>query len=261
VALCPPHLHYVEPYFGGGAVLLAKDPNGVSEVVNDLNGELTNFWSVLKDKTLFEEFRRMAEATPFSEVAYKACVEFGSDTVEDGSIAFINRAWRFFVACRQSLAGRMKGFTGITKTRTRRGMNNEVSAWLTAIEGLPAVHERLKRVLILNRPALDVIKEQDGKDTLFYIDAPYVHSTRTTTKEYGKFEMTDDEHKELIECLLCLKGKAMVSMYHHQIYDILHTKHGWSLHEFSLPNNAAAGQKKRRMTECLWLNPQCSIGK
>jgi DNA adenine methylase len=57
VALMPPHLHYVEPYAGGLAVLLARDPEderlflsphrGVSELVNDLDGRLTNFWRVL----------------------------------------------------------------------------------------------------------------------------------------------------------------------------------------------------------------------
>src|SRR5258708_13650744 len=67
VALMPPHTHYVEPYFGGGAVLLAKDPEGVSEVVNDLNGDLINFWNVLQKSQLFEEFRRKIEGTPVSE--------------------------------------------------------------------------------------------------------------------------------------------------------------------------------------------------
>src|SRR3989442_13548499 len=60
-------LHYVEPYFGGGAVLLAQDPEGIFEVVNDIDGELTNFWRVLKDVELFGEFQRIANCTPFSE--------------------------------------------------------------------------------------------------------------------------------------------------------------------------------------------------
>ena len=64
----PKHLHYVEPYGGGLAVLLAKDPfddrhqwsekgheRGISEVVNDLNGELMNFWKVLQDEDSFTD--------------------------------------------------------------------------------------------------------------------------------------------------------------------------------------------------------------
>ena len=65
VALMPQHMHYVEPYFGGGAVLLlAKPHEGISEVANDLNGDLTNFWQVLQDKKGFAEFKRRMEAVP-----------------------------------------------------------------------------------------------------------------------------------------------------------------------------------------------------
>ena len=66
IDLMPRHLHYVEPYGGGLAVLLAKNPfdprhqwgeksfeKGISEVVNDLNGELMNFWDVLQDEESF----------------------------------------------------------------------------------------------------------------------------------------------------------------------------------------------------------------
>src|SRR5215213_9321604 len=55
VAMMPSHLHYVEPFAGGLSVLLAKDPEGVSEVVNDLNGGLSNFWHVLRDDARFAE--------------------------------------------------------------------------------------------------------------------------------------------------------------------------------------------------------------
>jgi hypothetical protein len=67
VALMPQHTHYVEPFAGGLAVLLAKNSDGVSEVVNDLHGHLTNFWRVLQDPDQFERFRRIVEAVPFSE--------------------------------------------------------------------------------------------------------------------------------------------------------------------------------------------------
>ncbi len=67
VARMPPHTHYVEPYAGGLAVLLAKNPDGVSEVVNDLHRDLTTFWRVLQDADAFEDFRRAVEAVPFSE--------------------------------------------------------------------------------------------------------------------------------------------------------------------------------------------------
>jgi DNA adenine methylase len=250
VALMPPHLHYVEPYFGGGAVLLAKDPEGVSEVVNDLNKDLTDFWRVLQSLTWFPHFQRHVEAVPFSEVEYDdADLMLACDAPAPEWL----RAARFFIACRQSLAGRMNGFTGITKTRVRRGMNNEVSAWLSAVEGLPLVHARLNRVLILNRPALEVIRSQDGPQTLFYADPPYLHETRATTGEYAH-EMTEKDHADLLAELRSIKGKFLLSGYRSPLYDTFAANHGWRRVDFDLPNQAAGGKEKRRMVESVWMN-------
>lgn len=241
-------LHYVEPYAGGLAVLLANDPEGISEVVNDLNSRLTNFWEVLRSGIWFTAFKRLAESTPFSEAEFHDA-DANSDDPEKGPEA----AWRFFVLCRQSLSGRMDSFAGITRNRTRRGMNEQVSAWLTAVEGLPAVHQRLRRVLILNRDALDVIRSEDGPRTLFYLDPPYLHETRATTGEYAH-EMTAGQHAELLELLAGIKGRFLLSGYRSDLYDALAARHGWRRHDFDLPNNAAGGKAKRRMTECVWAN-------
>lgn len=250
IALAPRHTHYVEPYFGGGSVLLAKSPDGVSEVVNDLNGDLTNFWRVLQSPDTFAEFRRLVEATPFSEHEWDTADAQKNDVPHQ--LYPVAAAHNFFVRCRQSLAGRMTSFTGVTRTRTRRGMNNEVSAWLSAVEGLPAVHERLKRVLILSRPALDVIRGQDGAQTLFYVDCPYLHSTRVTTKEYGLNEMTEAQHMELLDALSEVKGKFLLSGYRSSLYDEFAAAHNWTRHDFEIANHASGGAKKRRMIESVW---------
>jgi DNA adenine methylase len=254
VAMMPKHVHYVEPYAGGLSVLLAKDPEGVSEVVNDLNGNLTIFWRVVQDEGNFREFVRRVEATPFSESEWgrepKGEPRHGTELKY---VDAVETAVRFFVKCRQSLAGRMKSFTGVTKTRTRRGMNNEVSAWLTAVEGLPAVHERLKRVLILNRDALDVIRSQDGPDTLFYLDPPYLHQTRATTADYAH-EMTFEQHAKLLDALGDVAGRFLLSGYRSPLYDEAASASGWHRTDFGIANHAAGGKAKRRMTECVWTN-------
>jgi DNA adenine methylase len=246
VELMPKHLHYVEPFAGGLSVLLAKDPEGVSEVVNDLSGDLTNFWRILRDEHAFPRFLRMAEATPFSEAEW----EYAGDHLFEPDP--IRRAWAFFVRCRQSLAGRMDAFSGVTRNRTRRGMNGEVSAWLSTVASLPAVHARLGRVLILNaRPAIEVIRKHDGPRTLYYLDPPYVHATRATTGEYAH-EMTEASHVELLETIQGVRGKVLLSGYPSELYD--KTLRGWTRLTFDLPNNAAGGKTKRRMAECLWCN-------
>jgi DNA adenine methylase len=248
VELMPPHLHYVEAFAGGLSVLLSKNPDGVSEVVNDLNSDLTNFWDALKDEETFARMKRILDATPFSQVEW----ERAQGRMQDPDPA--RRAAFFFIFCRQSLSGRMKNFAPITRNRTRRRMNEQASAWLGAVDGLNQVHARLRRVVVLNDRAVKVIRSQDGPNTLFYLDPPYVHDTRMTIGEYGDQEMSLDEHVALLETLVKCRGKVMISMYHHSLYDALVKERKWRLKEFQLPNNASAGPYKRRMTECVFMN-------
>jgi DNA adenine methylase len=245
-------LHYVEPYFGGGAVLLENNPEGISEVANDLNGELTNFWRVLQGEATFNQFLRLVEAIPFSKQEFKNA-NVNSILDADGYGESVHRAATFFIRCRQSLSGRMDSFAGITRSRTRRGMNEQVSAWLNCIEGLPAVHARLKRVLILNDDALTVIRKEDGPRTLFYLDPPYLHETRATTGEYVH-EMSKADHAKLLDLLAGIEGKFLLSGYRSPLYNVVAERRGWNLHTFELPNNAASGKEKRRMAECVWTN-------
>ena len=134
IGFMPKHTHYVEPFFGGGSVLLRKGSEGVSEVANDLNRELANFWNVLRSPEYFDQLVRRIEATPFGERVFEAS---GQSGLEAANSSIVNRAWAFFVRARQSRQGLMKDFATLSRNRTRRGMNEQVSSWLTAIEGLP----------------------------------------------------------------------------------------------------------------------------
>lgn len=258
VRLMPVHTHYVEPYFGGGAVLLATDPEGRSEVVNDIDRLLTNFWDVLRVRRLFDELQRRVEATPFSRDAFDQAQGWIASLdrqtpgilLEKESVR-VYAAWAFFVACRQSLAGRMGSFAPLSRNRTRRGMNEQASAWLTAVEGLPEVHTRLKRVVVENDEATAVIRREDGPNTLHYLDPPYLDETRATPDVYAH-EMTRDQHGDLLDLANELEGYVMISGYRSGLYDegLL----GWNRHDFDLPNHAAGGAAKRRMVECVWCN-------
>jgi DNA adenine methylase len=245
IALMPPHRHYVEPFAGGLAVLLAKDPAGVSELVNDLNSRLMNFWRVLQNESLFERFRRQVEAIPLARAAWQEAHghTYGKDPVTD--------AVAFFVDCRQSRAGEMASFTPPTRTRTRRGMNGNVSEWLGAVEGLPAVHARLRRVFLEKLPALELIPREDTAETLFYCDPPYLAETRASPDAYA-CEMTEADHRDLLDVLRSCRGKVMLSGYPSDLYAVALAD--WRCHPFDLPNHAAGGNSKRRMTECVWCN-------
>jgi DNA adenine methylase len=260
----PRHLHYVEPYFGSGQVLFARDPNarhlwwtdrtsdkripdGVSEVVNDLHSDLMNFYAVLKDANTFAQLQHRLSLTLHSEDEWNAAERLlaqpGGNPVE--------RAAALFTLCRQSMSGRMDCFAPTERTRLRGGRNGGVNAWWNAIDGLEAVHIRLRDVKILNRPALDVIRSEDTPATLFYCDPPYHHDTRTA-KDVYEHEMTERDHRELLEVLLSRKGKVILSGYANQLYDS--TLAGWQRYTIDVPNNAASSKEKRRMTEVLWCN-------
>jgi DNA adenine methylase len=125
------------------------------------------------------------------------------------------------------------------------------------VDGLPEVHARLRRVLVEKMPALEMIKREDTPGTLFYCDPPYLHETRIPKDAYS-YEMTEQEHRDLLTLLLECKGKVTLSGYPSELYDgVLKS---WTRHTFDLPNNAAGGEVKRRMTEVLWCNFQNGDG-
>lgn len=249
----PPHKHYVEPYAGGLAVLLAKDPVGVSEVVNDCYGELINFWRVLQCPVDFKALQRRAQATPFSQEEWRRAVKRLEQPAKKPRMDNVDRAFAFFIWCRQSRAGQFNSFATMTKARLRRLMNEQASAWIGTIEGLAAVHARLQRVVIYNQDALKTIKEQDDKKTLVYADPPYLHETRSGDDEFAH-EMTAEQHEELLAALARMKGKFLLSGYRSKLYDAFARKNKWRRHEFDLPNNAAGGRSKQREIECVWAN-------
>jgi DNA adenine methylase len=246
IAAMPEHTHYLEAFAGGLSVLLNKPCEGVSETVNDINGDLINFWRVLADPDLFEQFHRRVGLLPLSEELFH-----GAKNSKANSPA--ERAADYFVRMRQSRQGLGTSYCTPTK-RTRGGMNENVSAWLGAVEGLPGIHERLKRVEVLNRDATDLIKRLDHENLLVYCDPPYMRQVRSSPDLYGEFEMTYSDHEELLSVLSQMKGKFMLSGYDSKLYQEYAESYAWDRMEFDLPNNSSGHKVKQRKTEVVWTN-------
>lgn len=232
-------LTYVEPYAGGLSVLLANDPTGKSEIVNDIDSRLTNFWQVLQNANTFSEFQRIVSVTPFSQEEFNR--PYCGTNIE--------KAVRFFVKCCQSYGGQGRTFQPMAVCRTRRGINENASSWLSAVDKLPELHRRLRTVAVLNDDAYQVIRRLDSKTTLFYVDPPYLPSTRTSSEVY-KHEMSQTQHELLLKLLSNIQGYFVLSGYPSDLYD----KYGWHRTDFDAPNNSASGETKRRMVESVWRN-------
>ena len=125
-------------------------------------------------------------------------------------------------------------------------MSGSVSRWLGAIERLPEVVQRFQRVQIENSPAEEVICRYDTPDTLFYLDPPYVHSSRGDPSAY-QYEMDDSDHEDLAALLHAIRGRAVLSGYRTPLYDALY--HDWKRIE---PKKCHSVKKSRQ--ESLWIN-------
>ncbi|MCE7984610.1 MAG: DNA adenine methylase [Caldilinea sp. CFX5] len=249
--LLPYTTHYCEPFGGSAAVLVNREPSPV-ETYNDVDGELVNFFRVLRNQK--EELLEAIGLTPFAREELRIAVNESDEQLSD-----LERARRFFVRARQVRTGlaqtASEGRWAHCKLTSRAGMAGAVSRWLGSVEGLAEIAQRLLRVQIENAPALEVIERYDSPETLFYCDPPYVHESRSDTKAYA-FEMTDAEHRALAEVLHKVAGKVALSGYHCKLMDELYGD--WAcIHspaKKAHSTNTRPDNSKQDRIETLWIN-------
>ena len=209
----PDHKTYVEPFGGGAGVLLQKRPC-YAEVYNDLDGEVVNFFRVVRDPEMRERLVEQLVMTPYAreefEIAFRPC----DDPVE--------RARRICVRAQMGFgsAGATKPSTGF-RVETARDYGTAAGLWARYPDILGAVGRRFAGVLVENKPALELMPVHDRPDTLFFVDPPYVHRTRKmgSEKKAYRYEMTDDQHVELLDALGSLEGMVCVCGYPSALYD------------------------------------------
>lgn len=237
----PSHRTYVEPFGGSMAVLLAKTPSPV-EVYNDLDRGLVNLFRVVRDPDSMERLRRLLDLTPYARAEFAMAAEPAADPVE--------AARRFMVRQRQSYSGVNRAWGFVVDDAHAKA--STILRWEKGIEVLPEVCRRIRDVQIENDDWRKVLARYDRKQTLFYLDPPYVPDTRVD----GKYahELTLADHVELAAALLEIKGKAVLSGYRHDCYAPLEAA-GWQRLEWDVKCMVVPGRKSAR-TECLWLSPR-----
>ena len=242
----PKHRVYVEPFMGACNVLLRK-PRSYAEVVSDLDGEIVNYFKVLRDPDLAQDLERIVRLTPFARAEFYEAFEECSGAVE---------------IARRTLMRSLMGFgsDGVTgkyhtgfRNDTNRSGTTPAHDWRNYARAIETFNERLRGVVIENLPAVDILEQFDTKDTLFYVDPPYVADTRCRSQAHGyRHEMTDIEHRELAALLHQVKGMVVLSGYATELYDIdLYAD--WKRVEFQTHSN-----RGRERTEVLWINSAAS---
>lgn len=247
----PPHRCYVEP-FGGAASILLHKPKAYAEVYNDLDGDIVNFFKVLRDRDMAEQLIAACVLTPYARTEFEEAYQPCTEPVERARRMAIRASMGF------GSAGASKGGTGF-RIDTRRSYGTAQHVWMRYPEHLASIGKRFSGVLIENRPALDVIAQHDAEDALIYADPPYVLSTRdprasAPNSGYYRHEMTDADHHDLLQYLKQAKGMVIVSGYDNELYS--NALNGWERHQTSA--RIAAGRGTVMRMETIWINSACS---
>lgn len=249
--LLPLCRHYIEP-FGGSAAVLLNRKQSLVEVYNDLDGDVVNFFKILRDIT--DELIRVLKLTPYSREEFEVACQ------RQKNLSDLERARRFYIRARQSIAknpaSATKGSWAKSIDTSSCSMADNTSKWINGVEDLYDVAERFRPVQIEHRNAIEVIKRHDSVDSFFYCDPPYVLSTRNSKKCYGN-ELTDQNHQELAKVLNNVQGKVAISGYDSDLYNKLYPAidvGGKWYKAYAPSRKIAASRGKTERTEVLWTN-------
>lgn len=240
----PPHRVYTEVYGGAGSVLMRK-PRSYAEIYNDLEDEVVNLFRILRDQESNYKLLNLLKLTPFSRTEFDLAYNDSEDNIENARRLITRSFMGFGSDCHNKML--KSGF----RANSNRSGSTPAHDWINYPDNLINVLERLRGVTIENRQAIDILRQHDGKETLHYIDPPYVHSTRSRKRDKNisgyVHEMTDDDHRELSDVLHDLKGMIILSGYPCELYEGLYPS--WYKSQ-----RAALADGAKPRTEVLWMN-------
>lgn len=228
---------YCEPFCGGASIFFARERSTI-EVLNDTYGLLINFYRVMQDTELFREFYRRIYFTLYSRNefvdAIKLCKEHAQDSFE---IPNVDLAVAFLVGIRQGFSGKLPHKL-VHGNWGRSFVKDRPKTWGKLKKSLEWYHERLQGAYIDAMDGIQCMQYWDRENAVFYVDPPYVHSTRKNSTYYFN-ELDDSYHEKLIDVLLTVKGHCVVSSYPNDLYDRLVRSGIYKKVEFKTASHAA----------------------
>lgn len=235
ISLFPPHKTFVDVFMGAASITLRK-PQSKNEIINDLNHEVTNFFTVLRDQNA--ELLSLLRRTPYSREEYHRARTNSEDMLEQARRTVV-KAWF-------GIGDSLDNKTGFRVSLSQGG--STTGPWVDYVDYLHLYAARLRGVIIENLDYLDLITRYDKSDTLFYFDPPYIESARSKKHAY-RIDWEFKNHEEFVQVIQNIKGMAVVSGYMGKPYDKL----AWPKTTFK-----ATSQSGER-TECLWIKPAIKI--
>lgn len=250
----PQHDTFVDVFGGSGVVLLNK-PQSKIEVYNDIDSRLVNLFKILQNTDSRKEFVDRISYVPYSRQFYMECrakLMEQADELDEMELAVC-----FFVLSRQSFAGLADYSSSWSYSKTAASAST--NKFQRGIRSIEAFAHRFKYVQIENLGFEDILIRYDNEQTLFYLDPPYIISSRNRACKRYQHEMSDEDHTRMVEMLLHLTGKAIVSGYDNEIYLKLEQS-GWQKESFIIRTNASKSKNKNNLDtnirqECLWVSP------
>lgn len=238
--LIPKHHSYIEPYFGSGALFFTKEPSDI-ETINDLDSDVTNLFTCIREDS--GRLVRMLLTMPYSREVYDRQYKLDAPHGKDRDT--FTRAADFLVRCWQGYVPRTNDRAGWKSDIAGREKMYALWEWYNLPEWVVEVAERLRKVQVENRPALEVIKAFNHPGVFMYLDPPYLLTVRD--REQYRHEMTEGEHETLLRALLKSSADIMISGYESDLYNDYLA--GWKKAYFKSCTNGG-GQRR----DVVWMN-------
>jgi len=240
---------YVEPFGGSGVVLINRRKSSL-EVFNDRYSGVVDFYRCLRSRDLFPALLDWIEYTVHSREEFQVFKESWKDLNDP-----IERAGRWYYMIQYSF-----GKLGRNWGRATTPGSNVAGNIRKKLPHLDRIHQRLLRVQMENRDALTLLKEYDSKDTVFYLDPPYVDAYRGTYKH----EMTIEDHRSMLHIISEMEGFVAISGFSNPLYDgqdFWSDRYEWKAFTSIEPMNPGSGAnkdhknnvKRGKAVECLWI--------
>lgn len=223
--------------------MLLRKPRSYSEVYNDLDGEVVNLFRVLRCDRAVDLIKAL-RLTPYARDEFEDGYRATDDPVERARRTIIRSFMGF------STAGMHRPSRTGFRANSNRSYTTPAHDWRNYPEALTAIVDRLRGVVIENRPAIEVLRQHDGPDTLHYVDPPYMHATRSQDDAYAH-EMTSTQHAQLLDVLDNLTGAVVLSGYANDLY-------GERLSHWRSEQRRAFSDGAQERCEYIWTNVQSS---